>query len=132
MGPKKKTTKKPPAKRVRPKRKSTAKKTAAANRKKQTARAEAKSSRGGRRSAFAARRSGKGSQAGMQSGDLQGLSVIQDVDSESVGELLEEGNALEAGVVEGVEEAGSHSQREVQTHEMPEDDVPEEYRNRDK
>ena len=42
-------------------------------------------------------------------------------------ELLEEGNAFEAGVISGVEEADNSDQREVHTHEVPEDDVPEEY-----
>jgi hypothetical protein len=63
-----------------------------------------------------------------QSGDLQGLSNVQGADSESVDELLEEGNAFEAGVVMGVEDAGGADEREVRMHEVPEDDVPEEYR----
>jgi hypothetical protein len=62
-----------------------------------------------------------------QSGDLQGLSDVQGADSESVDELLEEGNAFEADVVTGVEDAGAADEREVHTHEVPEDDVPEEY-----
>jgi hypothetical protein len=69
---------------------------------------------------------------GGQSGDLQGLSRIEDADSESVDELLEEGNAFEAGVVEGVEDAGSRSERQVRTRQVPEDDVPEEYLDGDK
>jgi hypothetical protein len=64
---------------------------------------------------------------GGQSGDLQGLSNVERADSESVDELLEEGNAFEADVVEGVERAGD-ADGEVHTHEVPEDDVPEEYR----
>src|ERR1700730_13666345 len=44
--------------------------------------------------------------SGRQSGDLQGLSRIEGADSESVGELLEEGNAFEADVLTGVEDAG--------------------------
>ena len=60
-----------------------------------------------------------------QSGDLQGLSDRELSDSESVDELLEEGNAFEADAVAGVEEADTP--REVRTHEVPEDDVPEEY-----
>jgi hypothetical protein len=62
-----------------------------------------------------------------QSGDLQELSNVQGADSESVDELLEEGNALEADVVTGVEDAGGADEREVRTHEVPQDDVPEEY-----
>lgn len=62
-----------------------------------------------------------------QSGDLQGLSNVQGADSESVDELIEEGNAFEADVVTGVEDAGGAEEQEVRTHEVPEDDVPEEY-----
>jgi hypothetical protein len=62
-----------------------------------------------------------------QSGDLQGLSDVEAADSESVDELVEEGNAFEADVVSGVERAGNEEGREVHTHEVPEDDVPEEY-----
>jgi len=62
-----------------------------------------------------------------QSGDLQGLSNVQGADSESVDELIEEGNAFEAEVVTGVEDAGAGDGQEVRTHEVPEDDVPEEY-----
>ena len=69
---------------------------------------------------------GSGARTG-QSGDLQGLSNVQGADSESVDELLEEGNALEAEVVTGVEQAGGADEREVRTHEVPQDDVPEEY-----
>jgi hypothetical protein len=75
---------------------------------------------------------GQGARSGGQSGDLQGLSDIAEVDSESVDELLEEGNALEAEVVEGVENVPDADQGEVTTHEVPEDDVPEEYLNDDR
>jgi len=64
---------------------------------------------------------------GGQSGDLQGLSDNPGANSQSVDELLEEGNSLEAEVVEGVEEAADPDIDEVRTHEVPEDDVPEEY-----
>jgi hypothetical protein len=69
---------------------------------------------------------GSGARSG-QSGDLQGLSNVQGADSQSVNELLEEGNAFEADVVTGVEDAGGADEREVRTHEVPEDDIPEEY-----
>ena len=72
-----------------------------------------------------------GSRSGAQSGDLQGLRDIERADSESVDELLEEGNAFEASVVTGVEDAEDHQEREVHTHEVPEDDVPEEYQDKD-
>jgi len=52
-------------------------------------------------------------------------------DSESVEELLEEGNTVEAGVVLGVENSKDPSVSEVTTHEFPEDDVPGEYINQD-
>lgn len=70
---------------------------------------------------------GIGAQAGGQSGDLQGLSEVESADSESVDELLEEGNAFEADAVSGVENADDADEKEVRTHEVPEDDVPEEY-----
>jgi len=72
----------------------------------------------------------EGPQSGRLSGDLQGLSTIESADSESVAELLEEGNAVEADAVAGVE-AADDDNREVQSHEVPEDDVPEEYRGKD-
>jgi hypothetical protein len=65
--------------------------------------------------------------SGVQSGDLQGLSNEERADSESVDELLEEGNAFEADVVAGVENADDADVKEVRTHEVPEDDVPGEY-----
>jgi hypothetical protein len=74
---------------------------------------------------------GPGARSGEQSGDLQGLSNVQGADSESVDELLEEGNAFEADVVKGVEDAGDADEREVHTHEVPQDDVPGEYLNKE-
>ena len=70
---------------------------------------------------------GLGARSGEQSGDLQGLSNVQGADSESVDELLEQGNAFEADVVKGVEDAGDADEREVRTHEVPQDDAPDEY-----
>jgi hypothetical protein len=64
--------------------------------------------------------------AGTGAGDLQGISIVEDVDSESADELLEEGQAFEAGIVSGVEKAGD-ADSEVITHEVLEDDVPKEY-----
>jgi hypothetical protein len=72
-------------------------------------------------------REGLGARSGQQSGDLQGLSNIQGADSESVDELLEEGNAFEAEVVKGVEEAGDADAAEVRAHEVPQDDVPDKH-----
>lgn len=58
---------------------------------------------------------------------MEGLSRRPIADSESVDELVEEGNAFEADAVAGVEEADNADEKEVHTHEVPEDDVPEEY-----
>jgi hypothetical protein len=74
-------------------------------------------------------REGLRARSGGQSGDLQGLSNREGADSESVDELLEEGNAFEADIVKGVEDAGDEG--EVHTHEVPEDDVPDEYLDKD-
>jgi hypothetical protein len=74
---------------------------------------------------------GLGARSGGQSGDLQGLSNRGGADSESVDELLEEGNAFEAEVVKGVEDAGDADAGEVRTHEVPEDDVRSEYLDKD-
>lgn len=74
---------------------------------------------------------GLGARSGGQSGDLQGLSNAQRANSESVDELLEEGNAFEAEVIKGVEDALDADEGEVHTHEVPEDDVPEEYLEKD-
>jgi hypothetical protein len=52
-----------------------------------------------------------------QSGDAQGLSQIADADEESVEELAETDQAYEAEVVEGLEDAGDHPERPVQTRE---------------
>jgi hypothetical protein len=75
-------------------------------------------------------REGLAARSGGQSGDLQGLSSLEGADSESVDELLEEGNSFEAEVVKGVQDAGDADEREVHTHEVPQDDVPDEYRDK--
>jgi hypothetical protein len=74
-------------------------------------------------------REGLRARSGGQSGDLQGLSSREGAASESVDELLEEGNAFEADAVKGVEDADDEG--EVHTHEVPEDDVPSEYLDKD-
>ena len=58
---------------------------------------------------------GLGPRSGGQSGDLQGVSNIERADSESVDELLDEGNAFEAEVVKGVQDAGDAIGGEVRT-----------------
>jgi hypothetical protein len=76
-------------------------------------------------------RRGLGSRSAGQSGDTQGISATVRTDSESVEELLEEGQSFEAEVVAGVENAPEPDEGEVRTKEVPEDDVPDEYRERD-
>jgi hypothetical protein len=71
---------------------------------------------------------GLGPEAGGQAGDIEGLSRVEEAAPESVEELVEEGQAFEAGVVSGVENAPDADVAEVITREVPEDDVPEEYR----
>jgi hypothetical protein len=61
-----------------------------------------------------------------QSGDAQGLSAEAEAQDESVEELAETEQSVEASVVEGVEDAEDHPERPVHTHEeygRP-DDVP--------
>ena len=59
------------------------------------------------------------------------MSNLEGADSESVVELLEEGNAFEAAIVAGVENADNKKPSEVRTHEVLEDDVPPEYLDRE-
>jgi hypothetical protein len=74
---------------------------------------------------------GLGANSAGQSGDTQGLPEVPVGDSESVEELLEEGQTYEAEVLDGVESARDADKSEVKTREVPEDDVPEEYREKD-
>jgi hypothetical protein len=64
-----------------------------------------------------------------QSGDTQQLPDTASADSESVEELIDEGNAFEADAVLGVENAEEADVSEVTPREVPEDDVPSEYLN---
>jgi hypothetical protein len=74
---------------------------------------------------------GLGARSGGQSGDTQGLPSSPAFDSESVEELVEEGQAFEAEVLSGVEGASDPDQSEVRTREVAEDDVPGEYLDKD-
>jgi hypothetical protein len=51
-----------------------------------------------------------------QSGDPQDLSSIEDASNESVQELADSDQALEADFVDGVEDAADHPERPVHTH----------------
>ena len=77
------------------------------------------------------RREGLGPDSAGQSGDNQGLSNLASGDSESVAELVEEGQYFEAEAVGGVEDAPDPDVAEVHTKQVPEDDVPSEYLNPD-
>jgi hypothetical protein len=74
---------------------------------------------------------GLGPDSAGQSGDTQGLSELPGADSESVSELLEEGQSFEAEVISGVEDAPDADVKEVRTRQLREDDVPPEYDNPD-
>ncbi|HWZ99436.1 MAG TPA: hypothetical protein VN025_16895 [Candidatus Dormibacteraeota bacterium] len=65
------------------------------------------------------------------SGDLQGISTEELYDSESVSELIEEGQDLEAELIEGVEEAPDPDQDEVRVHKAPPKVIPD-YKDRNK
>jgi hypothetical protein len=84
------------------------------------------SSRLGR--AFRPAQRGTGDEAGGQAGDLQGLSREEDTGAESVEELVEEGQAFEADVINGVENAPDADKGPVRTHDRLEDDIPPEER----
>ena len=79
----------------------------------------------------ATREAGTGPDSGGQSGDTQGLSDVAEAGSESVLELLEEGQSFEAEAIGGVEDAAEPDMAEVHTKQVPEDDVPDEYLGRD-
>jgi len=70
---------------------------------------------------------GLGPESAGQSGDTQGLSDVAEADSESVEELLEEGQTFEAEVISGIQNAPDADVAEVHTRQVPEDDVPPEY-----
>ena len=80
-----------------------------------------------------AKRRDTGPDSAGQAGDQQGLAERAEADSESVEELVDEGQAWEGAAVSGVEDAedADGNPREVRTHEVPEDDVPDEYTERD-
>ena len=76
-----------------------------------------------------------GSESAGQSGDPQRLSTTADADNESVEELADTDQALEAARVEGVEDAPDHEERPVHTHNeygRPDDLPPARTRDRKK
>jgi len=77
------------------------------------------------------KKQGQGPGSAGQSGDTQGLPDEAEAGSESVLELAEEGQAFEAEVISGVENAPDADVAEVHTRQVPEDDVPSEYLEKD-
>jgi hypothetical protein len=77
------------------------------------------------------RKRGLGPGSAGQSGDTQGLSDVAEAGSQSVEELVEEGQSFEAEVISGVEDAPDPDVAEVHTKQVPEDDVPSEYLEKD-
>lgn len=57
-----------------------------------------------------------GADSAGQSGDPQRLSTIEETDNESVEELADTDQAIEAARVEGLEDAADHPERPVHTH----------------
>lgn len=57
-----------------------------------------------------------GPESAGQSGDAQRLSTTEDIDNESIDELEETDQAIEAARVEGLEDAADHPERPTQTH----------------
>ena len=77
------------------------------------------------------REKGGGTGSAGQSGDTQGLSDLAEAGPASVEELAEEGQSFEAEAIGGVEDAPDADVAEVHTRQVPEDDVPGEYLDRD-
>ena len=77
------------------------------------------------------KQAGLGPGSAGQSGDTQGLPDVAEAGSESVVELLQEGQSFEAEAIGGVEDAADGEVAEVHTRQIPEDDVPGEYLDRD-
>jgi len=57
-----------------------------------------------------------GAESAGQSGDPQRLSIIEDADNESVEELADDDQAIEAATVDGFEGSADHPERPVHTH----------------
>ena len=74
---------------------------------------------------------GMGSGTAGQSGDNQGLSDVAEAGPESVEELVDEGQAFEAEVLGGVQDAPDADVSEVHTKQVRADDVPSEYLEQD-
>jgi hypothetical protein len=67
-----------------------------------------------------------GPESAGQSASTEELSITEDQDNESVDELAETSQAIEAARVEGIEDAADHPERPVHTHNEygRRDDIP--------
>ncbi len=70
---------------------------------------------------------GLGPNSAGQSGDTQGISSNPESSSESVEELLEEGQFIEAGILEGIEESDEGDPAPLHPKQFPVNDIPLEY-----
>ena len=76
-----------------------------------------------------------GPESAGQSASTEELSITEDQDNESVDELAETSQAIEAARVEGIEDAADHPERPVHTHNeygRPDDIPPAQARERKK
>ena len=71
------------------------------------------------------RKKGMGPESAGQSGDTQGIDDPDEL------ELLEEGQAYEAELIESVEDAPDADKGGIRVRQVPEEDVPEEYLDQD-
>jgi hypothetical protein len=70
---------------------------------------------------------GLGPDSAGQSGDTQGISGKTESSSESIEELIEEGQFTEAGILEGIEDSSEGDPLPLRPKQFPENDIPLEY-----
>jgi hypothetical protein len=68
-----------------------------------------------------------GDESTRETGDAEGLSDSAESSSQSVAELLDEGQSFEASVLNGIENARNADDGPIRTREVRQDDVPAEY-----
>jgi hypothetical protein len=73
------------------------------------------------------RKTQAGDESTREMGDAEGLSDSAESSSQSVAELLDEGQSFEASVLNGIENARNADDGPIKTREVREDDVPAEY-----
>jgi hypothetical protein len=73
------------------------------------------------------RKTQPGDESTRETGDAEGLSDSAESSSQSVAELLDEGQSFEASVLNGIENTPNADDGPVKTREVREDDVPAEY-----